>query len=341
MVAIKAAGVEAFVARPDPAVVCILVYGPDQGLVVEHAATLARAGLDDPNDPFAMVELDGDAVASDPGRLVDEALTSPLFGGRRSVRVRLGSRSIAPAVEALLAGPPPVARVVIEGGDLKKGAPVRALCEKNPRAAALPCYGDNAAALAKLIDVELAAAGLTMAPDARRLLTAALGADRMASRSEVEKLCLYAAGRGEITAEDVAAVVVDTGEDAFDVVVDAAFGGDPAAVDRALTGLAAAGTPVGVALGAALRHAVQLHRLRLELDAGERAATVVDRGWPGLHFSRKQAVQAALGRWRAERLAAMLERLSDAVKDSRASGALGDTIAQRTLAAIAAEARGR
>ena len=52
------------------------------------------------NDPFALVRLDGDALASDPARLVDEATTVPLFGGRRAIRVRAGSRNLASGVEA-------------------------------------------------------------------------------------------------------------------------------------------------------------------------------------------------------------------------------------------------
>ncbi len=39
---ITTARVERFLRRPDPAVVCTLVYGPDQGLVRERAETLVR-----------------------------------------------------------------------------------------------------------------------------------------------------------------------------------------------------------------------------------------------------------------------------------------------------------
>ena len=34
--------------------------------------------------------------------LIDEATTVPLFGGRRAIRVRAGSRNIVPAVEGVL-----------------------------------------------------------------------------------------------------------------------------------------------------------------------------------------------------------------------------------------------
>ena len=45
-------------------------------------------------------------LLAEPARLVEEANTMPLFGGRRAVWVKAGSRNIAAAVEAVLAAPP-------------------------------------------------------------------------------------------------------------------------------------------------------------------------------------------------------------------------------------------
>jgi DNA polymerase-3 subunit delta len=88
MVAVKAADVDAFVARPDPARPVVLVFGPDAGLVSERVNAIVKASVDDPNDPFALARLESEDVAADPSRLVEEALTIPLFGGRRAVWVR-------------------------------------------------------------------------------------------------------------------------------------------------------------------------------------------------------------------------------------------------------------
>src|SRR5262249_20180194 len=132
MVAVKAADVDAFVARPDSARRVVLVFGPDAGLVGERARALLAASVDDMNDPFALLE--GEALAAEPSRLTEEALTMPLFGGRRAVWVKAGSRNIAPAVEALLGDPlfaaSPTCRVIIEAGDLRRNAPLRVVCER-------------------------------------------------------------------------------------------------------------------------------------------------------------------------------------------------------------------
>src|SRR5689334_13022535 len=114
MVALKTADIDRFVAKPNQAQPVILVYGPDAGLVRERAEALVRSAVDNIDDPFSLVRLEGDALASEPARLVEEANTIPLFGGRRAIWVKAGGRNFAPAVEALLTDPPADCRVVIE-----------------------------------------------------------------------------------------------------------------------------------------------------------------------------------------------------------------------------------
>lgn len=334
MVAIKAAAADAAVARPDPGIFCFLVYGPDLGLVAERAQHLARSAVEDPNDAFALVRLDGDEIASDPERLLDEAHTVPLFGSRRALWVRAGTRPIHGAVEKLLSGPAPDARIVIEAGNLARSAPLRAICEKSAKAAAIPCFTDNEAAISRLIERELADAGLKIEPEARQALLVSLGADRLATRQEIGKLALYAHGADRVTLADVDAVVADVSSIVLDDAVDAVFSGDLSALERSLTALSASGIPASAALLAAQRHALQLHKIR-----GSNAP--LDRAWPNLHFRRKPAVEAALQRWPLARMDSAVQRLAAAVLEARRAGAFGEIIARRTLAQIASEARRR
>ena len=194
MVAVKSGNADAFLAKPDRLPDVVLIFGEDSGLVSERVRTLIGASVDNPDDPFSLVRLDGDEIAADPARLLDETQTIPLFGGRRAVWVRAGGRNFAPAVEAVLALPKSECRVVIEAGDLRRTAPLRAVCERAKNAAAVPCYADNEAALERLIDGEMRAAGLSLKPEARALLVTLLGGDRAGSRSEIRKLVLYAHG---------------------------------------------------------------------------------------------------------------------------------------------------
>src|SRR6516164_7065990 len=171
MVALRGKDIDSFLARPDPGRPIILLYGPDAGLVRERADALLKSAVDDVNDPFSLVKLDGDELAAEPSRLVDEAMTLPLFGGRRAIRVRAGSRSFASGVDTLAETPLKDCRVVIEAGDLRAESPLRKSCERAKTAVAIGCYPDGERDLAKLIDEELRLANLRMAGDARAALT--------------------------------------------------------------------------------------------------------------------------------------------------------------------------
>jgi DNA polymerase III subunit delta len=337
MVAIKAADADAFVARPDPARPVVLVFGPDAGLVSERAAALIKASVDDANDPFALARLEAEALSAEPARLAEEAQTIPLFGGRRAVWVKAGGRNIAPAVDALLALPRIECRVVIEAGDLRRNAPLRALCERAKNAAALPCYADSERERARLIDEEMRAAGLKLSPDARAMLIPLLGGDRAASRSEIAKLALYACGGGEVGVDDVTAVVSDASALAIDDIVDAAFAGRPAELEVQLAKARTAGSPPGSIFFAVQRQVAQLHKWRTAIETG--AGFSLDAVQPPLHFRRKAQIETALKLWNAARLAAAMAELADAVLQSRRNPDLADTIAERALLAIAANGR--
>jgi DNA polymerase III subunit delta len=341
MTAVKSADVDRFIARPDPARPIVLVFGPDAGLVRERVDALVRASVDDVNDPFAFVRIEGEELGANPARLVEEAHTVPLFGGRRAVLVKAGARNIMPAVEMLVAQPSSECRVIIEAGELRRNAPLRTLCEKATVAAALSCYADNERDLARLVDEEMRAADLTLAPEARAALIALLGGDRLASRGELRKLALYAQGRARVELADIAAVVSDASNLALDGVIDAAFAGRPRAVDSEFAKARAGGASPAAIVSAAIRQVASLHRMKLAVEAGDSVDFAMKRGAPPVHFSREPAVGAALRAWTPARLVRAMTQLAEASLEARRNAALAETIAQRTLLSIAVGARRR
>ena len=340
MVALRTGEIDGFLARPDPRRPIVLVYGPDAGLVSERTTALLAAAASDNSDPFAIVPLEGDAIASDPGLLQDEARTFGLFGGRRIVRVRAGSRNFAPALEALL-DDPPEALVLIEAGELRPTSPLRSLCEKSPAAAVIPCYADNERDVMRLIERALKEAGLTIDPDARDELVGLLGADRLASRAELDKLALYAQGKGRVGLDDVQAIIADASALVLDDAIDAAAAGEREAALVALRKARAAGVSATSILSAAIRHVVNLHRLRLSIDRGARPSEVIENAKPKIFFRRKPAFERALARLDAAALEGTITSLSLANLEARRNFSLADAIVERALLNLARGARSR
>lgn len=341
MVALRGKDIDAFLARPDPSRPIILLYGPDAGLVHERADALIASAVDDPTDPFSLVKMDGDELAAEPSRLVDEAMTVPLFGGRRAIRIRAGSRNFASGVDTLAGMQPKDCRIVIEAGELRPDSPLRKACEKAKTAVAIACYADTERDLAKLIDDEMRTSKLKIAPEARAALASLLGGDRQASRNEIRKVALYAHGKGEVTLEDVAAIVTDASGLALDPIVDSAFAGRAAEVETAFARAMAAGLNSGFIIMTAQRQAAALHKARLAIEEGRSELDALESGFPRLHFSRKTLVETALRNSSADRLMRAITQLADAAFDMRKQSSLADVIAQRALLAIAVNARRR
>src|SRR6195952_1513445 len=341
MVALRGRDIDAFLNKPDPARPIILLYGPDAGLVRERADALMKSAVDDASDPFSLVRMVGDDLAAEPSRLVEEAMTIPMFGGRRAIRVRAGGKNFASGVDTLSEMPIKDCRIVIEAGELRPESPLRKACERAKTAVAIACYPDGERDLAKLIDDELRASNLRIAPDARASLTALLGGDRQASRNELRKLTLYAHGKGEVTIEDVMAVVADASELKVDPIVDGAFAGKPELVETEFAKAMIAGIYPGMIISAAQRQAAWLHKSALAVAEGTPVSTLLDSGFPRLHFSRKANVETALRNFSAARLALIIDQLATAALEMRKQASLAAVIAQRALLSIAVNAKRR
>lgn len=339
MVAVKAGDAESVLSRLDPLRPVLLLFGPDAGLVRERASAFVARARKGSDDPFGLVQLDGDEIAADPGRLMDEAGSIALFGGRRVVWVRAGAKNIVPAVEALLAAPPAESVIVIEAGDLKKGAPLRAACEGSPRALAVACYADGERDLARLVDAMMNEAGLSIDRDAREELVPLLGGDRLASRGEIAKLILYASGERRVTSAHVHAIVGDASSLALDEIADNALAAAPAEALAAYAKALGEGMRPDVVLGAVGRALLSLHLLRLNVEAGTSVERVIEGARPAVHFRRKPLIEKALRSWTCARLTAALLILDDALLAARRNSALGPAIGERALIQLAIAAR--
>lgn len=333
MVAIRAAEADRFINHPAPGVFLYLVFGTDSGLVAERARTILARAVDDPKDAFQLLRLDGDEVASDPLRLVDEANAIPMFGGRKAIGLEASAKSLLPALEPLIKLPPRDCVVVIEAGALKRDHPLRKLCEKEKAAAAIECYPDGPREIAQLIDSELAAADLTIEPDAKDLLMSLLGQDRLTTRSELDKLATYAHGDGRVGVAHVEAIVADASTLVLDQAIDGAFKGAFAAVEATTERLFAENADVNQLLGAALRHATALHRARVAMDGGGSDS--------GFYGPRRALAEQQLRLWNARRLADAVTALGEAVGRARREPRLAQAIAVRALWAVAFAAGGR
>ncbi len=337
MVAIKAHQAQSFLNPPGPKVPAVLFYGTDAGLIFERAAKLAA--LVAARDSGEIIRLDDADLDQDPDRLAVELQMIPMFGGSKVVRVTAGRRINAAALQPLLDGGTLAATLIVEAGNLKPTDAMRGLFEKSAQAAAVACYADEARDIEGVITETLKAHGLGITSDAREMLVARMGADRVMSRGEIEKLALYAADKTEIDAADVEAIVGDASELAIDRTLNAAASGDAArAVAEFSRAVTAGESPQGL-LVALQRHLQRLHRIRTDLDAGASFEDVIRQQRPPVHFKQKDALGLQCRMWSSPRLVQALARTSEAAKAARLTSSLEEAITEELLMMLAAAAR--
>jgi DNA polymerase III subunit delta len=335
MVAVRHHEADAFLKNKAQTFDNILLHGADSGVVYERAESLITAAGADRSDPFQFVDLDGDALSGNTRRLMDEASTISLFGGRRIIRVRAGSKTPSAAFEPVLEEATG-ALVIVQAGELKPTSALRQLFEKSSRAAAIACYEDDNATLGGLIQQTLNQKGLRITEDGKAMLLGILGSNRASTRLELEKLCLYAQGEGDVTQAHIAAIMGDGGVHEAEMLIDAALAGDLALLEREAGPLLRQASNITPVLSAALRHFQVIRAVALAANnsAAEMVLTIARVQGP-----RKQKTLDLCRRWPLAKVDRAIAILADAQLQSRRSSGIAASLTERALWSIALAAR--
>lgn len=339
MAEIKGQAADRFVQKPDPKLPIILVHGPDRGRVSMRAKALVDIIVGPDPDPMSAVELDAAVLESDPARLAEEADSVPMFGGHKSILVRMDDpKALVKPVEALLSSPPTGASIVIAAGDLKKTHPLRSRIEKASTGAAIACYAADRRDVAALLTSIVQQHGLTIGREAHDEVLSLLGADHAMSQAEIEKLCLYARNDGDITLDHVHNSLVDSSAHALGDVSDSAFAGRRDTALEALSRALAEGMEASVITQTLLRHGQNLERMRIDIENGSSIDTVVARARPMIFFKRRPVVEHALRCWTTPKLRNCLAYLDEELTITRLSQDLKATRLERQVLRVASEA---
>ena len=328
------ARVEAFLRDPGQCRL-VLLYGDDAGMIRDRASALVRAVAGTLDDPFLVVELARDEIA----RLSDETASMPMTGGRRVVRVREATDAAVAQMREVLKQEAP-GFVVLEGAGLGTRSRLTLEVERAPDAAvAIGCYPEEGRALETTIRDTLKQAGVTIEPDALSWLSGQLGADRAATRAELEKLALYAGTRGRIDLDSAMACTGDLSGLSLDDALFAAIVGDVATADRALElAIGEGATPVQV-VRACIIHLQRLQRARLAMDESGLSASDATRALrPPLFYRRVAGFNRALSLWSGSAISAAVSGLVEAERGCKRTGWPDQALCRNAVLVVARRA---
>jgi DNA polymerase-3 subunit delta len=335
MTAIKPAGLDAFLRKPDPAIAAILIYGEEGDAVRELAQRAVKKVAGSLDDPFTVTALTDQDVSSDPARLIDEVQSISMFGGSKAVWVKGVGEGFLKAALPLLEGRMQGNLVVAEAAALPKNSQLRAQFEKSPHALILPLYEAESSEIAGLVEHILAQDNLRIGPDALARFIELAGTARGLARREAEKLALYCLGNERVSLEDVEAICGNDTGSTPDELADAVFGGEVEEADRLFHDLVRGGQDAGRLLGVVHMQALRLAEFRLAIDRGATADQVVKQARPPVFFRRQRLVTTQLRAWGLTDLVTAGSTLSANVLAARQNSDLAQAIAGRCLLSLA------
>ncbi len=283
----------------------ILVYGQDAGRVSEYVSNAIKIwGVE--KDSLLTVSAKDFTDRQD--AIYADACSMSMFGGEKAVVITDAGDSDAKNIADLLGQSSLSARVIVTGGELKKGGGLRNLFETDNTIAAIACYRDNSNDLMGFIRKELFD-NLKIAevkPDAMAYMVANMGMDRGISRGFLQKIALYVDDTKIVTLADAECCLPDTGfSDIDEFMVSLAAGNYRAcmiALDRLFYGDAAV--------------AMLIRRLMFYFN--NILSAVRDRKMPRFFNDRKRAEFNNIIRiWPESEIIAVLNRLNELEKQTR------------------------
>ncbi len=331
--------IPSFLKTPDPKARAILVYGRDAGEVQERLAALVSTVLDDPKDPFRLRELNASDIKKDAAKLRDEAAAQALGGGRCVLQIRSAGDDLTSIFRDFLGDPSGDALLLLGAGDLGTRSTLRKFFERADNAATLPCYGDTGSTLTQVINDELA--GVEITDEARGYLLAHLGADRMVTRRELEKLALYMDGETKITLPDVLQSIGDSSTLTLEDIAFAVGRGAREALEQALARTHLEGTSPIAILRATSQHFLRLHLVRGRMERGEDVSTALQALRPPVFFKRLPAFREQAARWQLDAIGRVLELLGAREVTCKSGVFPAKAICDRTLLEIAVRGGGK
>ena len=241
----------------------VAFWGDDTGLIRRLLRQTAQALVPDVNDPFQVDRLTFSAIRQQPSLLADTAQTLSLMGTPRLVLVDDGLPS-KDDLEGLALGIsylPPLAElssgILLALPEVEKTDASLKAVEKYG-AVTVHCRAEQVRLVEKDIIAAFSQQGVELGPGVLDLLKEALARDSALAENEINKLCLYAHGKGVVQVEDALAVLAAAPSVNAFKLADSLGLLDLTAVDESLQKLLEEGEEIPLLLGAIYKHLQKL-----------------------------------------------------------------------------------
>ena len=327
--------IENYIKNPDPRIKAFLIFGSNDGLVLDTVKKVARSICPDLDDAFQVAELSGEDVVADIGKLYGEYNGQSLMGGRRVIMVRDVSNEITKDLRKMLDEAKSDNLLILYSDALNKKSSLFKLAETSDDMACVACYEDRT----EDIYNTLKTMGLSFEPEAIQLLYSKLSGDRMINLAELEKLKTYMGDAKNVTPAIVSKIISDQSDSSVEDICYAAMGGDRNKAESLYQKYINEGNePISVIRSLSF-HVMKLLTCQAEIEKNESPDTAIKKIVPPLIFYRVEPFKQQLRMWNRDKIFRALELLYDAEKDCKTTGMPTEEIVSLALMKVAGAAK--
>ena len=272
-----------------------LVFGTDGAGVQEIAKKIQNFVI--PNaGPFSIISLTPNDLKNTPSRVLEEANTPDLMGGRRLIWLKETTAGHADIMADFIQKCQTDAFFLMTAENLTKSAALRVESEASPDILVIACYPPEVMDLRRIIQNFSREAGFDFTPEAMDYLIQNTENNTLILKNELEKIALWNNHKKRITL-DLIQQLVGTGTVNSDTLIQAAANRQPEKVLTALNALMAQGENPITLVRMVARYFTGLLKGADKLECGESALDIAKKILKPAQFRLEESVATQLRSW--------------------------------------------
>ena len=287
--------ISALAARLQKEFKAALVFGTDSAGIQEVAKQIQKIILPQ-SGPFNLISLTPADLKGDAGRILDEANTADLMGGRRFIWLKEATAGHADLMSDFVEKCQTDAFLLMTAENLTKSAALRAESEASPDILVVACYPPEVMDLRRLIQNFAREAGFDFAPQASDYLIQNSDNNTLILKNELNKIALWNNDKKHITL-DIIQQLVGTGTVTADTLIQAVANRQAEKTISALNALLAQGENPVTLVRMVSKYFSNLLKGADKLEQDESVSDIAKKILKPAQFRLEESVQEQLHSW--------------------------------------------
>ena len=339
-----------FLNSPSNAIIGVLLYGPDRGLVKERGQTLTKAYSHNKESVLGTSVLTSDDLSGDPGKLDDEISALSMFGDARIVRLLLdherNGQTISKIIKKYDNNPKMAeAKLIVEAGELTQKSVIRKTFEASKNFLSIACYSLSTIDVEVLIKTRLKELSISIEKNALQYWAPLIDGDLALINSEIEKMALYMGygkqGKKNITIENIKEIAAGGNDVTISDVIMNTMSGNLLETDNYFHRAIKSKLNSAVVLRGLQNHLVRLIQAKTQVNKGASLESAINSLRPPVFYMHKTNFMKHLRIWTLSALHKALTQSLVVEQNLKTAGAPQEAMVGRLLIALSSYSKRR